>query len=102
MPMTGRIAPTTPEPELPRPASDDVKAPDHVDVDGPWWSLAELPRWWVRTGPDGTLYARHRARPDSVRDVIVPAGAQEPGRLLIALCGSAEFGAAHPDLTGSA
>lgn len=99
--MTGSIAPTTPNPERPPAIADGGKAPDHVDVDGPWWTLDALPHWWVRTCPDGTLHARHRTR-TAVKDVFVKPGADDPGRLLVALCGSAEFGAAHPDLTGRA
>lgn len=82
-----------------------VAAPDHTDDDGPWWSLAELPNWWVRTCADGRLHARHRTRrrtrnrPGGIPDVTVAPGADQPGRLLLALCGSAEFGAAHPDLS---
>lgn len=74
--------------------------PDHVDGDGGWWALEALPRWWVRADGDGTLWARHRD--GRVRDQVVLPGADEPARLLVAKCGTAEFAAAHPDLGGRA
>lgn len=68
----------------------------HTDGDGPWWDLPGLARWRGRMLDDGTIQARDRE--GRAADVTVHPRANQPGRLLVALCGSAEFRAAHPDL----
>lgn len=75
-----------------------TRPPDHTDADGDWWALTDLPRWWGRHDADrGVIVARHRA--GELPDVTVRLDAEQPVRLLAALCGSAEFKAAHPDLS---